>query len=143
MIFPAYASFKALETPEKDDDKQLLTYWVVYGLFHFVEFFTQWALSYIPFYWEIKICFVIWLQLPQTKGALMLYTKYLEPFLMKNQEQIDRDINAMGSKGYNALKQGLTAALKQGAKYVSENEDAKKSIAEVAQNILLEEAQKK
>lgn len=29
FVYPAYRSFKALETPEKEDDKQWLTYWYV------------------------------------------------------------------------------------------------------------------
>jgi receptor expression-enhancing protein 5/6 len=30
VLYPAYISFKAIETPHLDDDKQWLTYWVVF-----------------------------------------------------------------------------------------------------------------
>lgn len=37
---PAYFSLKALETPSSNDDTQWLTYWVVFGAFQIVEFFS-------------------------------------------------------------------------------------------------------
>ena len=30
FVFPAYLSFKAVETPDTRDDTQWLTYWIVY-----------------------------------------------------------------------------------------------------------------
>ena len=33
FVYPMYASLKAIETFSKDDDKQWLTYWVVFSLF--------------------------------------------------------------------------------------------------------------
>ena len=37
---PAYFSLKALESPSSNDDTQWLTYWVVFGAFQIVEFFS-------------------------------------------------------------------------------------------------------
>ena len=66
--FPAYLSFKALETPQHQDDVQWLTYWIVFGFFTFLESFAlRLVLYYFPFYFAFKTVFVIWLQLPAFK----------------------------------------------------------------------------
>ena len=41
---PAYFSLKALETPSHGDDTQWLTYWVVFGGFQIVEYFSDFLL---------------------------------------------------------------------------------------------------
>jgi receptor expression-enhancing protein 5/6 len=37
VAYPAFMTFLALESPDEDDDKQWLTYWVVFGLFSIVD----------------------------------------------------------------------------------------------------------
>uniref|UniRef100_A0A8C9UT93 Receptor expression-enhancing protein n=1 Tax=Spermophilus dauricus TaxID=99837 RepID=A0A8C9UT93_SPEDA len=54
--YPAYVSMKAIESPNKDDDTQWLTYWVVYGVFSIAEFFSDLFLSWFPFYYMLKVC---------------------------------------------------------------------------------------
>jgi hypothetical protein len=46
---------KAIESPNKDDDTQWLTYWVVYGVFSIAEFFSDLFLSWFPFYYMLKV----------------------------------------------------------------------------------------
>ena len=46
---------KAIDSVEKDDDTQWLTYWVVYAAFGIIEFFTDIILSWIPFYFLFKV----------------------------------------------------------------------------------------
>lgn len=41
---PAYFSLKALESPSHGDDTQWLTYWVVFGGFQIVEYFSDFLL---------------------------------------------------------------------------------------------------
>nr|BAJ92361.1 predicted protein [Hordeum vulgare subsp. vulgare] len=71
---PAYLSIQALESSTKDDDKQWLTYWVVFGLFNFVESAAlRPILYYFPFYFVTKTTFILWLMSPSFRGAEVLY----------------------------------------------------------------------
>jgi len=80
--FPAYLSFRALETPGHDDDIQWLTYWVVFGWFTFIESIAlRLVLYYVPWYFPIKTAFVLWLQLPATRGAQTFYHSAFRPVL--------------------------------------------------------------
>ena len=49
------SSIKAINSEEKDDDTQWLTYWVVYAVFSVLEFFTDLLLSWFPFYFLLKV----------------------------------------------------------------------------------------
>lgn len=46
FVYPAYQSFKAINTPTTEDDTQWLTYWVVYAFFTITEQFTDFLLSW-------------------------------------------------------------------------------------------------
>jgi receptor expression-enhancing protein 5/6 len=80
--FPAYLSFRAIESPGHDDDIQWLTYWVVFGFFTFLESIAlRVVLYYFPYYFPVKTAFVLWLQLPGTKGAQTFYHSVFRPVL--------------------------------------------------------------
>ena len=46
----------------------------------------------IPLYYEAKLLFVIWLWHPQTRGAISLYEKTVQPLLSHYEPQIDQFI---------------------------------------------------
>ncbi|KAG8916377.1 ER membrane protein DP1/Yop1, partial [Tulasnella sp. 408] len=78
--FPAFLSMRALETPGHEDDIQWLTYWSVFGFFTFLESFAiRVVLYYVPWYFPIKTFFLIWLQLPTTRGAHTFYHSVFRP----------------------------------------------------------------
>ena len=56
-LYLCHASCKAIDSPEKDDDTQWLTYWVVYAVFGIMEYFTDLILSWIPFYFLAKVSY--------------------------------------------------------------------------------------
>ena len=87
--YPAIQSVLALESEDKDDDKQWLTYWMVYSIFVLFEGIGNWLLKLIPFYFLIKLLFLIWLQNPLTRGATILYNQYIQPLGKKYKAQID------------------------------------------------------
>ena len=67
---------------------QWLTYWVIYGFVETAEsILTQFL--WIPFYYEMKSVLLLWLVLPQTKGAAFVFQHFICPFMQKYASQID------------------------------------------------------
>jgi hypothetical protein len=52
----------------------------------------------IPFYTEAKLIIVLWLILPQTQGASVFYTNYLDPFLHQHEQHIDNALLEIQAK---------------------------------------------
>jgi len=90
--YPVYASFKALETEDKNDDTQWLTYWIVFSVFALFESLADELVFWVPFYYELKLLILIALQIPQLQLASTLYTVYLRPILKRNEAKIDSAI---------------------------------------------------
>eukprot|EP00850_Spirogloea_muscicola_P018386 SM000168S02585 [mRNA] locus=s168:22381:23870:- [translate_table: standard] len=88
FAYPSYASFKAVESKSVDAAVNWLLYWIVFALFSVVEYFSSWLLNW-DFYNVLKLAFILWLQLPQTKGATVLYTRLVQPQLKQHEDQID------------------------------------------------------
>jgi receptor expression-enhancing protein 5/6 len=101
FVYPAYMSFKAIESPGRDDDKQWylkltrLTYWVVFGCLNLIEYFSDMILYWMPFYFFFKCTFrlniaalCLYLALPQTRGAEAVYQKVIKPFVLKAESEV-------------------------------------------------------
>uniref|UniRef100_A0ABI7YII8 Receptor expression-enhancing protein n=1 Tax=Felis catus TaxID=9685 RepID=A0ABI7YII8_FELCA len=67
-----------------------------------------------PLYYELKIAFVIWLLSPYTKGASLIYRKFLHPLLSSKEREIDDYIVQAKERGYETVvnfgRQGLAFA---------------------------------
>ncbi len=66
VVYPCFMSLFALETDQADDDKQWLTYWVVFGLISLIDQFAGVFLQAIPFYYILKMILLVWLFHPAT-----------------------------------------------------------------------------
>ncbi|KAI9469867.1 MAG: TB2/DP1, HVA22 family-domain-containing protein [Benjaminiella poitrasii] len=97
-LYPAYASFKAIESVDKADDKQWLTYWTVIGFLQMIEYFSDILLYWFPFYYLFKTLLVLYLALPQFRGAETIYIRFLRPYLVNAQGKIDLQANKLKSK---------------------------------------------
>lgn len=84
FVIPGYLSLKALNTATKDDDEDLLIYWVVFAVLNIVEFWSKTILYWVPFYWLIKTGFLLYLSLPQFGGAKFIYYSFLKPVTDKH-----------------------------------------------------------
>ncbi|XP_024392605.1 HVA22-like protein e [Physcomitrium patens] len=81
LLYPLYASIMAIESHDKEDDQQWLTYWVLYSLVSLMEMAAGPVIAWIPFYSTFKLIIASWLVLPQFRGGIILYEKFVSPYL--------------------------------------------------------------
>jgi receptor expression-enhancing protein 5/6 len=85
FFYPVYASIKAVETDNKEDDTRWLIYWIIYAFFNIIETFSDVILYWFPFYFALKAGFLVWLMLPNHMGAKVIYDKAIRPFVKKHE----------------------------------------------------------
>ncbi|XP_037342927.1 receptor expression-enhancing protein 1 isoform X2 [Pungitius pungitius] len=113
-LYPAYYSYKAVKSKDVKEYVKWMMYWIIFALFTAVEVFTDMFLCWIPFYYELKIAFVVWLLSPYTKGSSVLYRKLVHPTLSSKEKDIDEYICQAKDKSYDTLvhfgRKGLNVA---------------------------------
>jgi len=82
FVYPAYMSFKAIDSSNSGDDTQWLTYWVVFSCVSVSEGVLGFVTEFIPFYFPMKVAFFIWLYHPKFMGASTLYAQIIKPLVM-------------------------------------------------------------
>jgi len=89
-------------------------YWTVFALFTAAEYVADVFISWLPFYYEIKVIMVIWLMSSYTKGASIIYRKVLHPMLSKKEGAIDQWIGDKQEQSVQVLldagRRGVQAA---------------------------------
>jgi receptor expression-enhancing protein 5/6 len=111
LLYPAYRSFKAIsrlqvlgDLEERDHEQELvvlgkvkkyLMYWVVYGCFNVVEYVSGVFLFFLPFYWPLKMLFLLWCVHPSTMGSVWVYERVVMPILRKHEVYLDRNLSLL------------------------------------------------
>ncbi|GAW04417.1 TB2/DP1, HVA22 family-domain-containing protein [Lentinula edodes] len=111
FFLPCYATYKTLSqrpTIEADVQKWCM-YWSVVGAFVGFEHVAGWLVSWLPFYWEIKTVFLLFLSLPQIQGSTFVYNSYMQPFFAKNEREIDAGIVSIQSNVLSFVQSRLYA----------------------------------
>ncbi|XP_020226722.1 HVA22-like protein a [Cajanus cajan] len=85
LVYPLYASIRAIESKSPVDDQQWLTYWVLYSLMTLFELTFAKVLEWIPIWPYAKLIVTCWLVLPYFKGAAYVYEHYVRPFYVNPQ----------------------------------------------------------
>ena len=102
ILFPIFASYKALRTSDPAQLTPWLMYWVVLSCFSLFDYWTWFILSWVPFYAYLRLFVLSYLVLPQTQGARLLYQGYIHPFLAQHERDIDKLITAAHEKSVSA-----------------------------------------
>lgn len=90
LPYPIFASFKAIESSDKNDDTQWLTFWVVWACIVLFESMTDIFIFWIPLYFELKLGFFLLLQAPILNLSEKLYQWYIKPYLIQKRLYLDQ-----------------------------------------------------
>ncbi|XP_010937080.1 HVA22-like protein a [Elaeis guineensis] len=85
LVYPLYASVKAIETKSPVDDQQWLTYWVLYSFITLFEMTFAKVIEWLPFWSYAKLIFNCWLVLPYFNGAAYVYEHFVRPVFVNHQ----------------------------------------------------------
>lgn len=111
-LIPAYLSFLALESTDKEDDIRFLTYWIIFSIAEvstpFLKLFFN-KFTYMTF----RIILTVALLHPDSPLASIIYNKAVKPFLSTHEKTIDQKLDEIREEGKNKLIEGVTEGLKQ------------------------------
>ncbi|KAK7304612.1 hypothetical protein VNO77_42496 [Canavalia gladiata] len=85
LVYPLYASVRAIESRSPVDDQQWLTYWVLYSMITLFELTFAKVLEWIPIWPYAKLTLTCWLVIPYFSGAAYVYEHYVRPFFANPQ----------------------------------------------------------
>ncbi|KAL3570973.1 hypothetical protein D5086_028222 [Populus alba] len=89
LVYPLYASIRAIETKSHVDDKQWLTYWILYSMITLFELTFAKVIEWIPIWPFAKLILTCWLVVPYFSGAAYVYENFVRPFYANPQETIN------------------------------------------------------
>lgn len=70
-LYPGFCTIKSLQNNK--NKKEYLTYWVIYGCFIIFDKFSNLIIKIVPFYFILKILFLIWMIIPGSNGVKIVY----------------------------------------------------------------------
>lgn len=133
IIGTVYPTFWTIKSIESKDGKAIhwLIYWIIFSSFILLDFFSGFVVKIIPFYFIMKICFLIWLQWPESKGCDIIFSYVINNIFESIEEELDEYVQEVKdvSNDYvfnekNKQKiMGITKALKNFKNMVSFSED--------------------
>ena len=109
-LIPAYLSFLALESKEKEDDIRYLTYWILFSLGEVTTPFLKLFFNKFT-YMAFRIVLTIILLHPESGVASLIYNKAVRPFLSENEKTIDQKIDEYTEKGKKKIVEGVQEGL--------------------------------
>merc|ERR1712050_416207 len=132
FLYPAYESIRAIESTATKDDTKWLTYWVVYSSFIIVEFFSDYLLFWIPFYYVLKCALLLYCMLPQYNGSQLVYQYCIRPLFLEHQAKIDQALAKTKKMGSSLADQVVDEAKDIGSE-IKDSDMAKQATAKVMQ----------
>jgi len=77
ILYPSIWTLSEIRKKEMDGAKQWLTYWVIFSLFVVIDMIWPYFKSFIPFYVFIRTIILMWLHLPNFRGAVVVYNSFI------------------------------------------------------------------
>jgi len=132
VLGPAYSSYKAIESPSKEDDTRMLYYWCVLGVLITLDRFAGFVLDIIGFAGVIKFAILVALIMDDYALSKLVYEKTIGPLLKKYNTKIDKAADAMTKQGKAMLEEQGKTLLADAQKKVTEKitEEVTKKVTE-------------
>jgi receptor expression-enhancing protein 5/6 len=121
FIYPAYRSFRAVESSSDEDDTLWLTYWVVYAFITIFDEVIRYLLSFLPFLDLLKCTLFVWLFHDKTKGAKIIYEKAIKPVLIKCDGKLGQ-VEKVVEKISDAVSEEASKVVDAGKKLLEQRE---------------------
>jgi len=103
FMIPGYYSLDALFSTSKVDDTQWLTYWVVYAFLNVIESVVN-AVYWFPFYYVFKFILILWMALPMTNGAQIVFRSFIQPVFSRFFSKPESTSADLRNKADSAMK---------------------------------------
>ena len=87
-LYPGFSTIKAIQ--KKKNKKDWLTYWVIFGSFLIFDMFSNIINKFFPYYFVVKIIFLIWMFLPGSNGCQKVYNILIVKILKALVDLFDR-----------------------------------------------------
>lgn len=81
----------AAQLPETE---RWVMYWCIAASMTLAESWIGWLWNWVPMYEVLKLLFILWLVMPQTNGAALIFAHYLTPFLAAYERDIDKVVSS-------------------------------------------------
>jgi len=105
VLYPSYQSLKAIERPVPFEEKHWFTYWILFAGLILGEHFNPTLFYYIPFYYEWRIIWFIWLQSPTTQGAAKIYEYFIRPYILQGERSLILDVQNKTNEWKSSLNE--------------------------------------
>jgi len=122
FLYPAFCSLLALQSYNKKDDAQWLTYWVVFASFSVIEFFADFVSGMVPFYWVCKCLLMVWCMAPtEDNGSAVIYAFIIRPLYKCIEKKTETPAVVITEDLFTEQKSAILTKVANKAESVSES----------------------
>jgi len=129
-VYPTFWTIKSIESQDGRAIKWLI-YWIIFSSFIIIDFFSAIVVKIIPFYFIMKICFLIWLQWPGSYGCEIIFNYVINSIFESIEDELDEYVQEVKDVTNNYVFNeknkkkimGITKALKNFKNMASFKED--------------------
>ena len=121
LVYPAWKSFLALQTPGTEDDKKWLTYWITYGGVMILDGALSCITSHIPYWGIVRFVFLISLIHGKTNTYLYVFDYVIKPFFDRFNGEIDTGLTSLDKAADQLVTDGKKFAMDQLQEQLNKN----------------------
>ena len=92
-LYPAFWTIKSIEKDDLKEQRNWLTYWIVFGFFVLMDMFSPIIVKFIPIYFVMKIMLLIWLLMPGSYGCIFVYNLIVKKIIRKYENNLQKIVS--------------------------------------------------